>query len=328
MNAGDSTARMVLDKPLCELTEEDIAQLTREDCRRYLREKGMRRPSWNKSQAIQQVISLKALLEPQPSDAATDPALPIRPKPPPLVSIPPKEPMIDSPSPFRRRDPIPPALIPNDAPPRPQLAGRDEISPENGCLATRFVPHVPAGQMTIFYGGNVCVFDGVPPDKARAIMQLAASRDDHETLQPGPPVQSNRLAPFRSPFRPGPPPFTCHAGRLPPYVEERERVPARENELPDCPTSRKASLQRYLEKRKDRCKGKRVLGGLSSSMELMYLSQRFKAHVPNEHSGRSDISSPNQPRPPSTPGRYSSIENRSQKLQISFDLNDDAGSGN
>lgn len=32
----------------------------------------MRRPSWNKSQAIQQVISLKALLEPaSDSDAAT-----------------------------------------------------------------------------------------------------------------------------------------------------------------------------------------------------------------------------------------------------------------
>ncbi|XP_047337283.1 protein TIFY 4A-like [Impatiens glandulifera] len=52
-----------LDKPLHQLTEEDISQLTREDCRRYLKSKGMRRPSWNKSQAIQQVISLKTLLE-------------------------------------------------------------------------------------------------------------------------------------------------------------------------------------------------------------------------------------------------------------------------
>lgn len=30
---------------------------------------GMRRPSWNKSQAIQQVISLKALLEPCDDDS-------------------------------------------------------------------------------------------------------------------------------------------------------------------------------------------------------------------------------------------------------------------
>eukprot|EP00252_Welwitschia_mirabilis_P018321 TRINITY_DN4070_c0_g2_i5.p1 TRINITY_DN4070_c0_g2~~TRINITY_DN4070_c0_g2_i5.p1 ORF type:complete len:237 (+),score=37.74 TRINITY_DN4070_c0_g2_i5:634-1344(+) len=65
MKSGErgSGARSSLDKPLEELTEEDIFQLTREDCRRYLKEKGMRRPSWNKSQAIQQVLSLKGLLE-------------------------------------------------------------------------------------------------------------------------------------------------------------------------------------------------------------------------------------------------------------------------
>lgn len=89
----------LLDKPLHQLTEDDISQLTREDCRRYLKQKGlhpsggclvyfigvlvcvcvcvfldglfdadtgMRRPSWNKSQAIQQVVMLKALLEPTP----------------------------------------------------------------------------------------------------------------------------------------------------------------------------------------------------------------------------------------------------------------------
>ena len=107
MSLGGTTAfRSILDKPLNQLTEDDISQLTREDCRKYLKEKGffffnffywfnyyielfiflftfffkcgnfggcelltrvrtgMRRPSWNKSQAIQQVISLKALLEP------------------------------------------------------------------------------------------------------------------------------------------------------------------------------------------------------------------------------------------------------------------------
>ncbi|KAI3801027.1 hypothetical protein L1987_29127 [Smallanthus sonchifolius] len=55
-----------LDKPLHLLTEDDISQVTREQCRQYLKQKGMRRPSWNKSQAIQQVIMLKSLLEPTP----------------------------------------------------------------------------------------------------------------------------------------------------------------------------------------------------------------------------------------------------------------------
>ncbi|KAL6956399.1 Protein TIFY 4B-like isoform X1 [Sarracenia purpurea var. burkii] len=70
MSAEETVLRSPLDKPLHQLTEEDISQLTREDCRRYLKEKGMRRPSWNKSQAIQQVISLKTLLETSPDSDA------------------------------------------------------------------------------------------------------------------------------------------------------------------------------------------------------------------------------------------------------------------
>lgn len=41
MPPEDTTAvKPTLEKPLNELTEDDIAQLTREDCRRYLKEKG------------------------------------------------------------------------------------------------------------------------------------------------------------------------------------------------------------------------------------------------------------------------------------------------
>lgn len=67
-------SRPSLEKPLEELTEEDIIQLTREDCRRYLKEKGMRRPSWNKSQAIQQVLSLKSLFESKPNQEPKKPS--------------------------------------------------------------------------------------------------------------------------------------------------------------------------------------------------------------------------------------------------------------
>lgn len=92
------------------------------------------------------------------------------------------------------------------------------------------------------------------------------------------------------------------------------------------PTGRKALLQRYLEKRKDRFKGKRTLGGPSSSnMEMMYLSQQFRGQIPNEQLSRSDTSSPTQPRPPCTPSRCSSIEIQTQKQHISVDLNDDGG---
>lgn len=76
MRSGERApgSRPSLDKPLEELTEEDIIQLTREDCRRYLKEKGMRRPSWNKSQAIQQVISLKSLFESKPNQEPKKPS--------------------------------------------------------------------------------------------------------------------------------------------------------------------------------------------------------------------------------------------------------------
>ncbi|KAI3910816.1 hypothetical protein MKW98_030624 [Papaver atlanticum] len=53
MKRGETTIiRSTLDKPLQQLTKDDISQLTR-----------MRRPSWNKSQAIEQVISSNFLLE-------------------------------------------------------------------------------------------------------------------------------------------------------------------------------------------------------------------------------------------------------------------------
>jgi hypothetical protein len=42
MNGGSTVTsfRSILDKPLNQLTEDDISQLTREDCRRFLKDKG------------------------------------------------------------------------------------------------------------------------------------------------------------------------------------------------------------------------------------------------------------------------------------------------
>lgn len=42
--AAPTTARSPLEKSLSELTEEDIAQVTREDCRRFLKERGHTSP--------------------------------------------------------------------------------------------------------------------------------------------------------------------------------------------------------------------------------------------------------------------------------------------
>ena len=41
MQPGETVSRSPLDKPLHLLTEDDISQLTREDCRRFLKDKGV-----------------------------------------------------------------------------------------------------------------------------------------------------------------------------------------------------------------------------------------------------------------------------------------------
>ncbi|XP_073109728.1 protein TIFY 4B isoform X3 [Elaeis guineensis] len=382
-NAAETLVRSPLDKPLSELTEEDIAQLTREDCRRFLKEKGMRRPSWNKSQAIQQVISLKALLEGRP-DSGDHPATPgCRQKPPPMPPVTPpheevggdspapaKEP---SPTPYRRRDPIPRVLFAGEPSCRFPVAMRDQQPPEIPSHSPRVPEEVPTCQMTIFYDGEVNVYNDVTADKARAIMLLAGSRDSYGPVaQPGP-VHSSRpvrarfplafLGPGRGPVPTASPPAAAFpaspavAGRF--FHHFREAADAEwraardiepgafrhfaqltallwallvnslisETQFHEGPTSRKASLQRYLEKRKDRFKGKKTLGGPPSNMEMMYLSQKFRGQIPNEQLSQSDTSSPTHPRPPCTPTRCSSIEFQTQKHHISVDLNDDAGGG-
>lgn len=178
MASQETVLRSPLDKPLHQLTEEDISQLTREDCRRYLKAKGMRRPSWNKSQAIQQVISLKTLLEATPdSDAAA-----ARKK----LHIPrhdtaPKSASGNTPSspssaeeivPFLGKDSEKPDHVPDDGLTAHVATSDIHVAtpPRTSDAATG-----PAGQLTIFYCGKVNVYDDVPADKAQLLMQLAAS---------------------------------------------------------------------------------------------------------------------------------------------------------
>ncbi|KAE8704039.1 TIFY domain/Divergent CCT motif family protein, putative isoform 6 [Hibiscus syriacus] len=186
MSLGETVSRSPLDKPLNQLTEDDISQVTREDCRRYLKEKGMRKPSWNKSQAIQQVISLKNLLETTSDSDATDDA---RKKlyttcpqyPPRAVSdstVLPNEMTLHDvilaqanesiscsrPNPLKSE-------FSGDISGRTVAARNDSVSPRTAGAAAK----ESAGQMTVFYCGKVNVYDDMPSCKAEAILQLAAS---------------------------------------------------------------------------------------------------------------------------------------------------------
>ncbi|CAN4098160.1 unnamed protein product [Withania somnifera] len=174
MPPEETVSNSLLDKPLCQLTEADISQLTREDCRRYLKQKGMRKPSWNKSQAIQQVISLKALLDTTPgNDAGIRKKLHIpradthvqrgkntvgEPSEPAKETVPAGRNQLDKPDFYGHRT-------------APLVTAVDHSAPSRIIGSA----NTPVGQMTIFYCGKVNVYDDVSADKAKTIMCLASS---------------------------------------------------------------------------------------------------------------------------------------------------------
>lgn len=337
MSAGTTAFRSILDKPLNQLTEDDISQLTREDCRKYLKEKGMRRPSWNKSQAIQQVISLKALLEPCDDSGAGALRRIVASPPPPQsqqnatcfatlsvtsnsadsgkeasadvqVSV-----SAEESGPYTRKE---------QAKSTPETEERPTDPDERNHCATE----ASVGQMTIFYCGKVNVYEGVSPEKARTIMHLAAS-----------PVPLLRENAFGGPAAPRSFPWHLNAasdncGLLPPgatisqpiqtgkIADYSQQCWEKENDA-DGQASRNVSLQRYREKKKDRgrLKTKRNTGFNSSSSEA-YFNHAVKTHISNGNSSQSCTSSPTQPGLPQA--LCSTVDNQPKIPCLPVDLNE------
>ncbi|XP_024378251.1 uncharacterized protein [Physcomitrium patens] len=122
-------------------------------------------------------------------------------------------------------------------------------------------------QLTIFYAGMVNLYDDVPVDKAQAIMLFAGSESTWSSNLMDPPqagsVASGRTfsapttVPLSTPGPPAPQALTTSASGppssvLPGMVFSNLRQPSTTNV--ELPQARKASLARFLEKRKDRVK--------------------------------------------------------------------------
>ncbi|KAH9729694.1 protein TIFY 4B [Citrus sinensis] len=378
MSPGETVSRSLLDKPLHQLTEDDISQVTREDCRRYLKEKGMRRPSWNKSQAIQQVICLKTLLETTTDTEATE----ARRK---LYSVPSHSAVTVKetcePAPCRRQD-APMPDFSGDSSSR-LAADSESISPslwrwllgqrvnmlsltivdvsvrghmgdytsENmltfttlscvteirNCsgylpfgLSTTVAAKEAVGQMTIFYSGKVNVYDDMPSEKAQAILQLAASPLPLSQKAPSDGTTGLQSVPCHlqtAGINVGPSSPVIFPTLQTVKVVENCQLPWEESNIShedsfDGPTSRKASVQRYREKRKDRFKNKRKIAMPSSSSLDVYLNRWVGDQFANEQLNPSDVCSTLQSRPSQTSPGCGVVENLANVSNLPVDPND------
>ncbi|XP_061343981.1 protein TIFY 10b-like [Gastrolobium bilobum] len=131
------------------------------------------------------------------------------------------------------------------------------------CSVNKPVTKEPKGaQLTIFYGGQVIVFEDFPAHKAKEIMSfeskdISKSQDNYGYAfsQSQPSFHANTVRSSGSSSSLFPFPMNMNPSTGNSSVQEHPQAPSR-HVVCDLPIARKASLHRFLEKRKDRIAAK------------------------------------------------------------------------
>jgi jasmonate ZIM domain-containing protein len=134
------------------------------------------------------------------------------------------------------------------------VAGEDGFSAEKSIDGARSseadASTVTPTQLTIFFGGRVTVFEGIPAEKIQEILRIAAAAaaKSIETK-----VSSTSVSPVPSPAMNRAPSFSSTSTAASPAAQSFPVNPISFcRSAADLPIARRHSLQRFLEKRRDR----------------------------------------------------------------------------
>ncbi|KAF2573580.1 hypothetical protein F2Q70_00005748, partial [Brassica cretica] len=109
-------------------------------------------------------------------------------------------------------------------------------------------PTTRPNQLTIFFGGKVRVFDGIPADKIQEIIRIAAAAAKSIETK-----NSTNTSPVASPALNRAPSLSSTSNAASPAAQSFPIHPISFcRSAADLPIARRHSLQRFLEKRRDR----------------------------------------------------------------------------